>query len=101
MIKDFEELQGREKKKKKRGRKKHRDYEENDSGTFEEYSYEYSYEEKNEEKVVGGAGGLGLKVKKGQKLSQKQLQMLETAAEERKTSTNPLCKEKKQTNMFR
>ena len=96
MIKDFEELQRREKKK-----KKHRDYEENYSGTFEEYSYEYSYEEKNEEKVVGGAGGLGLKVKKGQKLSQKQLQMLETAAEERKTSTNPLCKEKKQTNMFR
>ena len=97
MIKDFEELQGREKKK-----KKHRDYEENYSGTFEEYSYEYSYEDKDEKKDVGGAaGGLGLKVKKGQKLSQKQLEMLETAAEERKTSTNPLCKEKKQTNMFR
>merc|ERR1711974_444348 len=66
-----------------------------------EYSYEYSYEEKDVEKVGGGAGGLGLKMKKGQKMSQKQLQMLEMAAEERKTSTNPLCKEKKQTNMFR
>ena len=53
MIKDFEELQGREKK-----RKKHRDYEENYSGTFEEYSYEYSYEEKDEKKDVGGAAGL-------------------------------------------
>ena len=44
-------------------------------------------------------GGKGLKVKKGQKLSLKQLNILESASEVRKTSTNPLCKEKP--NLFR
>ena len=78
---------------------KHQDYEGKTRDSFEGYSYEedYSDEEKDEGKV-GGGGGLGLKMKKGQKMSQKQLQMLEMAAEEKKTSTNPLCKEN---NMFR
>ena len=47
-----------------------------------------------------GGGGMGLQVKKGQKLSQKQLNMLESASQVRETSTNPLCKEKK-SNLFR
>ena len=61
----------------------------------EEYGYEdttyeeYSSKEKYKEKDVSGGGEMGLKVLEGQKLSQKQFQMLETAAEERKTSTHP------------
>ena len=102
IIKALEKLQGKEKEKKRKKKKhhtKHRDYEKEGDDSFEEYDFEeYSYEEKDEEKV-GGGGGLGLKVKKGQKMSQKQLQMLETAAEEKKTSTNPLCKQ--QNNLFR
>jgi len=46
-----------------------------------------------------GGGGKGLRVKKGQKLSHKQLNMLESASKVRRTSTNPLCKEKP--NLFR
>ena len=43
-----------------------------------------------------GMGAKGLEVKKGQKLSQRQLQMIETAAEEKDTqSRNPLCREEK------
>ena len=39
-------------------------------------------------------GAKGLEVKKGQKLSHRQLQMIETAAEEKETqSRNPLCRE--------
>ena len=52
---------------------------------------ENSSKGKRKEKKRGG--GKGLKVKKGQKLNQKQLQMLETIAEEKLApSTNPLCK---------
>ena len=40
-----------------------------------------------------GGDGKGVMVKEGQKLNQKQLDMLVSAAEESKTSTNPLCKE--------
>ena len=40
----------------------------------------------------GGVDGKGLKVGEGQKLNQKQLEMLVTAAEEQENSTNPLCK---------
>ena len=78
---------------------KHQDYEGKTRDSFEGYSYEEDYsDEEEDEGKVGGGGGLGLKMKKGQKMSQKQLQMLEMAAEEKKTSTNPLCKEN---NMFR
>jgi len=55
-----------------------------------QYSYEgYSGEDGME---GGGADGKGLKVGEGQKLNQKQLEMLVTAAEEQENSTNPLCK---------
>jgi len=53
---------------------------------------------RSETKQEGGSN-MGLRVKKGQKLSQKQLNMLESASQVRKTSTNPLCKEKP--NLFR
>ena len=39
---------------------------------------------------------MGLKVEEGQKLSQKQLQMLEAIAEEKGNSTNPLCREEQE-----
>ena len=54
---------------------------------------------KKQDKQPGGGEGMGLRVKKGQKLNHKQLNMLESASELRKTSTNPLCKEKP--NLFR
>ena len=64
----------------------------------EEYSVEeYSSKEKHEEPDVPGLEGKGLKVEEGQKLTQKQLQMLETIAEEKlEDSTNPLCKDPNQ-----
>ena len=50
------------------------------------------YVEIHAEAAPGGAKGL--EVKKGQKLSHRQLQMIETAAEEKETqSRNPLCRE--------
>ena len=61
-------------------------------------SGDYSSLEKHEDNVPGG-GGMGLKVEEGQKLSQKQLQMLEEIAEEKGNSTNPLCREEQE--MFR
>ena len=44
-------------------------------------------------------GGMGLSLKKGQKLNHKQLNIIESASQVRETSTNPLCKEK--SNLFR
>ena len=41
-----------------------------------------------------------MRVKKGQKLTSKQLKMIESATKKRETSTNPLCK-KKPRSMFR
>lgn len=66
--------------------------------TYEECSgEEYSSKEKHEEPDVPGLWGKGLKVEEGQKLTQKQLQMLETVAEEKlEDSTNPLCKDPNQ-----
>ena len=68
--------------------------EEEDS--FEHYSIEDSEETSSEAKHPKAdpeGGAKGLKVKKGQKLTQKQLQRLENAAEEKETeSKNPLCK---------
>ena len=90
--------------------------EESESESFEEYSYSDEETEKKEvpkqsrayakrgdfrrsEAKQDGGGGMGMRLKKGQKLSQKQLNMLESASQVRETSTNPLCKEK--TNVFR
>ena len=42
---------------------------------------------------------MGLKVEEGQKVTQKQLQMLEEIADEKGNSTNPLCREEQE--MFR
>ena len=68
--------------------------EEEDS--FEHYSIEDTEETSSEAKHPKAdpeGGAKGLKVKKGQKLTQKQLQRLENAAEEKETeSKNPLCK---------
>ena len=74
--------------------------------TVEEYSHEdkpcpyeeYGNHEIDEEKDgYGGEGRKGLKVKEGQKLTHKQLQMLETVAEEKQREpTNPLCKDPNQ-----
>jgi len=62
---------------------------------LEEYGNQEKYEEKNG--YGGGEEGKGLKVKEGQKLTHKQLQMLETVAEEKQREpTNPLCKDPKQ-----
>ena len=49
------------------------------------------HKEEDEEDAGGGGGGVGLKMEKGQKLTQRQLQMLETIAEEKGDSKNPLC----------
>ena len=83
-----------------------------ESESFEDYSSEsedYSDEKKEvprpfakSRRVPNKQGkkedNMGFKAKKGQKLSQKQLNMLESASNVRETSTNPLCKE---TNLFR
>ena len=62
---------------------------------------DYSDEEESQEKKVQGGGGvkMGLRLKKGQKLSHKQLDLLESASKKRETSKNPLCKKK--ANIFR
>ena len=63
---------------------------------------DYSDEEESQEKEVQGGGGvkMGLPLKKGQKLSHKQLHILESASKKtEKTSKNPLCKKK--ANIFR
>ena len=85
---------------------------EEDSESFEEYSdeeesesfEEYSEEEEKQDRAKkeakkSGKGEMVMRVKKGQKLSSKQLKMIESATEVRATSTNPLCKEK--ASMFR
>ena len=73
--KDKKEKEGREKERERKEKEGQRDY-------VDIYA----------EAAPGGAKGL--EVKKGQKLSQRQLQMLETAAEEKETqSRNPLCRE--------
>ena len=75
--KDSKEKEGREKERERKEKEGQRDY-------VDIYA----------EAAPGGAKGL--EVKKGQKLSQRQLQMLETAAEEKETqSRNPLCREEK------
>ena len=58
---------------------------------------DYSDEEENEEsaeKKKGEAGKMGFRIKEGQKLNHKQLDMLESAlvSKRREKSTNPLCK---------
>ena len=64
------------------------------SSSFESYEEHVSQEKHAKKAVYGGGGGKGLKVEEGQKLTQKQLQMLETVAEEKLgNSTNPLCKD--------
>ena len=62
---------------------------------------DYSDEEESQEKKVQGGGGvkMGLRVKKGQKVSHKQLDLLESASKKWLTSKNPLCKKK--ANIFR
>ena len=87
---------GKNKKQKEKG-----NFQENSKEDEYDSEEEYSYEEKDEKKNEGKGEGMGLKVKKGQKMTQKQLQMLDSAAEERKISKNPLCKEEQQNNMFR
>ena len=75
--KDRKEKEGREKERERKEKEGQRDY-----------------VEIHAEAAPGGAKGL--EVKKGQKLSQRQLQMIETAAEEKETqSRNPLCREEK------
>ena len=68
---------------------------------FDEYSNEseYSDEEESQEKKGGGGVKMGLRVKKGQKVSHKQLDLLESASKKWLTSKNPLCKKK--ANIFR
>ena len=58
---------------------------------------DYSDEEENEEsaeKKKGEAGKMGFRIKEGQKLNHKQLDMLESAlvSKRREKSTNPACK---------
>ena len=66
---------------------------------FEGLEGSSSYEDKTDGEDISGGDGKGLKVKEGQKLSQKQLEMLETVAEENlEASTNPLCNNQ---NLFR
>ena len=85
---------------------------EEDSESFEEYSdeeesesfEEYSEEEEQQDRAKkeakkSGKGEMVMRVKKDQKLSSKQLKMIESATQVRATSTNPLCKEK--ASMFR
>ena len=64
---------------------------------------DYSDEEESQEKKVQGGGGvkMGLRLKKGQKLSHKQLDLLESASKKRETSKNPLCKKKASTQRSR
>jgi len=128
LIQALEGLQRKEERKKRRKKEKELEKaklmqnskkpgsEESESESFEEYSYSDEETEKKEvpkqsrayakrgdfrrsEAKQDGGGGMGMRLKKGQKLSQKQLNMLESASQVRKTSTNPLCKEK--TNVFR
>ena len=68
---------------------------------FDEYSNEseYSDEEESQEKKGGGGVKMGLRVIKGQKVSHKQLDLLESASKKWLTSKNPLCKKK--ANIFR
>lgn len=56
------------------------------SFSAEDYGYKEVYD-----------GGDYIEMEKGQKLTQKQLQMLEAIAEEKGNSTNPLCKEDQET----
>ena len=72
------------------------------SFSAEDYGYKEvydvgDYQKAHEEDVPEGGEGVGLKVEKGQKLTQKQLQMLEAIAEEKGNSTNPPCKEDQET----
>ena len=111
IIKALKKLERKEKKKKQKKQNasvsNKNDYDEEADGSFEEYSYEdETYEESSpqekhgEMKYISGGGGMGLKVKEGQQLTQKQLQMLETVANEKLGApTNPLCKDQNQ--MFR
>ena len=55
------------------------------SFSAEDYGYKEVYD-----------GGDYIEMEKGQKLTRKQLQMLEAIAEEKGNSTNPLCKEDQQ-----
>ena len=71
---------------------------------FDEYSNEseYSDEEESQEKKGGGGMKMGLRLKKGQKLSHKQLDILESASKKtERTSKNPLCKKKASTQRSR
>ena len=77
---------------------------EEESESFEEYSEEEEKQdtakkEAKKEAKKGDKGEMVMRVKKDQKLSSKQLKMIESATEVRATSTNPLCKEK--ASMFR
>ena len=79
--------------------------EEETTESFENYSEEseseydsesdYSDEEESQEKKGDGGVEMGLRLKKGQKLSHKQLDILESASKKtERTSKNPLCKKK-------
>ena len=102
IIKALKKLERKEKKKKQNASVSNKtDYHHfHDKYSYEDETYEgSSSQEKHGEKKDGG-GGMGLKVKEGQQLTQKQLQMLETVADEKLgASTNPLCKDQNQ--MFR
>ena len=102
IIKSLEKLERREKKEKEKKKHSsvHKDVDQSGSFRhgpsksetspgFDEYSYEeFSNEQRNFE------AGKGLKVKKGQKLDQRKLEMLVAATEEKQQpSTNPLCKD--------
>ena len=90
-----------EKRKKKEKKSENKSYEKKSDEDEDESYEEYSSKEKEEENdVPRKKGGKGLKVEEGQKLNQKQLQMLETMAEEKLSpSTNPLCQAQK--DLFR
>ena len=69
-------------------------------GSSEEYSDEYEDQDTAKKNAPSEQGEMGMRVKKGQKLTSKQLKMIESATKKREKSTNPLCKEKPR-SMFR
>ena len=82
-----------------RGEKKNKRKEKEKKSSRPKTGFDKTFEDKPYGEDISGGDGKGLKVKEGQKLSQKQLEMLETVAEENlEASTNPLCNNQ---NLFR
>ena len=99
IIKSLKKTERQEKKKKE---KKEYSSEGLSSAQFKAASLKKTERQEKKKKEYSSEGlssaqfkaGKGLKVKKGQKLSQRQLEMLVAATEEKpKASTNPLCKD--------